>query len=62
MLLHFKEKDEFFYFKKSDLKHYPTYHEILIQFRNFYGLEEFTLKEIDKYLWQAGKKYFPKQY
>lgn len=62
MLMHFKRKDKFFKFKKDDLKHYPTYREILMQFSNFYGLGAFTLKQVDKYLWQAGKDYFPKQY
>jgi hypothetical protein len=62
MLLFFKEKDTFFNFKKENLKEYPTYRKILIEFRKFYGLEGFTLKQIDQYLWQAGKEYFPKDY
>jgi len=33
-----------------------------MQFSNFYGLGAFTLKQVDKYLWQAGKDCFPKQY
>lgn len=62
MLMYFKRKDKFFKFKKDALKHYPTYREILIRFGHFYKLGAFTLKQIDKYLWQAGKDYFPKQY
>ncbi len=62
MLMHFKRVDKFYKFKKDDLKHYPTYHAILMEFSRFYGLAGFTLKEVDKYLWQAGKEYFPKQY
>jgi hypothetical protein len=62
MLMFFERKDRFAHFKKGNLKEYPMYREILIQFRKFYGLEKFTIKQIDKYLWQAGKKYFPKQY
>ncbi len=62
MIMYFKQLDKFFKFRKDDLKHYPTYHEVLMQFSRFYGLENFTLKQIDKYLWQAGKDYFPKQY
>jgi len=62
MLTHFKRVDKFYKFKKNDLKHYPTYRAVLMEFRRFYGLESFTLKEVDKYLWQAGKEYFPKQY
>ena len=62
MLMRFKRVDNFFKFKKDDLRHYPTYHTVLTQFSRFYGLDSFTLKQIDKYLWQAGKDYFPKQY
>ena len=31
---------------------------ILLKFREYYGLQEFSLKELDKYLWQFGKFYF----
>lgn len=62
ILLYFKKKDKFFDFVKTDLKIYPNYKEILIAFQQHYELESFTLKEIDKYLWQAGKRYFPRKY
>ena len=62
LLMHFKKTDKFCKFKKEDLKNYPTYRSILIEFQKFYGLERYNLKEIDKYLWQAGKEYFPKKY
>ena len=62
MLMHFNRVDKFYKFKKEDLKHYSTYHAVLMDLSRFYGLESFTLKEVDKYLWQAGKEYFPKQY
>jgi hypothetical protein len=62
MLMHLMRVDKFYKFKREDLKHYPAYHDVLMGFSRFYGLESFTLKEIDKYLWQAGKKYFPRQY
>ena len=61
MLMRFKQVDNFFEFKKDDLRHYPKYHTVLTQFSKFYGLDSFTLKQIDKYLWQAGKDYFLKQ-
>jgi len=35
---------------------------IIIAFREYYGLDEFNLKEIDQYLWQLGKEYFPNKY
>jgi len=62
ILMVFKKKDAFFRFKKSDLKEYRCLKKILVEFRRYYGLEKFTLKELDKYLWQAGKEYFPKKY
>ena len=62
ILLHFKKSDKFAKFKTKELKHYPSFHDILLQFMAFYGLNGFSLKQIDKYLWQIGKEYFPKKY
>jgi hypothetical protein len=56
----FKKQDNFYKFNKSDLKVYSRYKNILIRFRSFYNLDEYDLKQIDKYLWQAGKELFPK--
>lgn len=61
MLLHFK-KEKFYNFDKQELKSYPLYKKVILKFQEFYGLESYTLKEIDKYLWINGKKYFPKKY
>ncbi|WP_372652913.1 hypothetical protein [Draconibacterium sp.] len=60
LLMALKKQDNFFKFHKADLKVYSSYKNILIKFRKFYELEEFDLKQIDKYLWQAGKELFPK--
>ncbi len=62
LLMYFKKTDKFYNFKKSELKIYSRYKRILLKFQQFYGLEKYNLKEIDKYLWQAGKDYFPKKY
>lgn len=62
VLMYFKKKDKFYDFKRSDLKVYPQYREILNSFRKYYELEDFNLKQIDKYLWQLGKEYFPRKY
>ena len=62
VLKYFKKVDKFFEFNEADLKIYPKYKNILIEFRKFYHLERFNLKELDKYLWQFGKRYFPKTY
>ncbi|MBI2099078.1 hypothetical protein HYT45_01525 [Candidatus Uhrbacteria bacterium] len=60
MLIHCKEKE--FDFDNEDLKIYSKFKDILSNFRKHYDLESFDLKQIDKYLWQVGKEYFPKQY
>jgi hypothetical protein len=62
LLLYFKKIDRFSNFKKTDLKDYVKYKYILLQFQKFYDLEEFSLKQIDKYLWQVGKINFPRKY
>jgi len=62
LLVHFRNKDKFSNFLNTDLRTYPLFKNILMDFRKFYGLESFNLKQIDQYLWQAGKEYFPKKY
>jgi len=62
LLIFFKRKDKFYNFSKKDLKNYSKYVEIIFEFQKFYGLEKYNIKELDKYLWQAGKFYFPKEY
>ena len=64
MLLHFrnefaKKESENFY--QQDLRSFKKFRNTLSQFKEYYKLD-FSLKDIDKYLWQAGKKYFPKKY
>ena len=62
MLMHFQKKDKFSNFKKDDLKDYVKFKNILIEFKKYYDIDEFNLRDIDKYLWIAGKEYFPKKY
>ena len=62
VLIYFKKKDKFANFKKDDLKNYKAFKNIPIQFKKFYNIDQFSLKDIDRYLWQLGKDYFPKQY
>lgn len=62
VLRHFRKCDEFSIFQDSDLKDYPKFKNILLDFQSFYGLNEFNLKQIDQYLWLLGKDYFPKNY
>lgn len=62
MLIYFKKMDKFTDFSKDDLKDYKKFRDTLNKFRQFYNLENFDLKQIDIYLWLAGKDYFPKKY
>lgn len=62
VLKYFRKTDKFSKFKNADLKDYQKFKNIIITFREYYGLEEFNLKEIDQCLWQLGKEYFPNKY
>lgn len=62
ILRHFRDLDGFLRFKTGELKEFSAFKEILISFRSFYGLEDYTLKDIDRYLWQLGKEKFPNKY
>ena len=57
MLFYFQKRDKFGDFKKDDLKNYATFKKALNDFRAFYGLQ-CDLKQLDMYLWQAGKAHF----
>lgn len=62
VLKHFRKVDQFEKFKNADLKDYTKFKNIILAFRDYYGLEQFNLKQIDQYLWQLGKEYFPNNY
>lgn len=60
ILMYFRKRDHFCKFTAADLKDYTSFTDIIKSFRSFYGLECYTIKEIDKYLWQVGKQCFNK--
>ncbi len=62
VLRHFRNQDKFAVFRDDDLKDYIRFKGAIVDFRRFYGLQSYTLKQIDKYLWLLGKDYFPKDY
>lgn len=62
VLEYFRDVDGFCGFNTPELLQYPRFKEILCSFRQFYKLEQFSLKQLDQYLWQLGKLKFPKQY
>lgn len=58
LLKYFKNRDKFCKFKETDLKNYQSYIEIIQAFQQFYNLYSFSVKKVDKYLWQLGKEAF----
>lgn len=62
MLLHYARSDRFSSFRKDDLKHYESFVQIIRQFQDFYRLGQFSLRQIDIFLWLAGKESFPPNY
>jgi len=62
MLMHFKNKDRYAFFKKDELKNYSQFLNAIQEFKKYYNLDEFSLRQIDIYLWLAGKEYFPNKY
>ena len=45
-------------FKRDDLHDYEKYSNILNLLRDICGLQNLSYKELDRYLWQLGKRYF----
>ena len=62
VLVHFKKIDHFSKFTRNDLKNYIRFNEDLDEFAKFYELENYSKKELDRYLWLVGKEYFKRNY
>ncbi|MBK5261809.1 MAG: hypothetical protein JJE17_04440 [Peptostreptococcaceae bacterium] len=62
VLKHLRDHDNFYMFKTEDLKDYISFNDILKRFREYYNLETYSVKEIDKYLWLLGKEKLPNKY
>ena len=62
VLCYYQKNDGFSSFKKSDLKNYVVFKSVLEDFRRYFKLEKYSLKQIDQYIWQLGKEFFPNQY
>ena len=60
-LWNYKKKDNFACFKRNELKNYHTFVDAIMQFKQFYDLNDYSLREIDTYLWFTGKDYFPRK-
>lgn len=62
MLKHYRKVDNFKKFKNNDLKNYPMFINIIEELMGFYKVNSFTLRELDIFLWLAGKEFFPNKY
>lgn len=62
VLRYYRGEDSFCEFKNDELRKYTKFKDILLQFKAFYNLDSYTLKDIDKYLWLLGKEKFPNKY
>ena len=62
VLKYFRNTDGFSAFNDAELKDYPSFNKVLTDFQVFYHLEKYSLKDLDRYLWQLGKDKFPKKY
>ncbi len=58
VLAEIQSRDHFSAFTVLDLRNYSTFMKVVYDFQKCYGLEQCSLKQLDQYLWQLGKKYY----
>ena len=58
-LLAYRRQDKFAAFRSQELRT-PRFVAIYGDFRRFYGLEQCSLREIDKWLWRQGRQLPPR--
>ena len=62
VLKYFRRRDKFSTFRNADLLQYTQFKSIIDKFKRHYKLNAFDYKQIDKYLWLLGKKYYKRTY
>lgn len=62
MLRYYRNEDAFEKFRNAELRDYPRFIEIITSLREYYGVTEFSLRDLDIFLWLAGKEHFPRTY
>ena len=58
VLVAMNKREPFANFKKEGLKDYNTYMSVIQSFRYHFGMMQYSIKQLDQYLWQLGKWYF----
>lgn len=59
MLWGYRKQDAFTAFQRQALWNYREFKRVLTRFREHYGLSAFSPRDIDKFLWLAGKEFYP---
>ena len=62
VLVYFNKLDHYSDFRRQELRDYNIFNKVLLDFRKYYKLEKYNVKDIDRYLWQLGKDFFPNKY
>lgn len=60
ILLAYKRKTPFSKFTQTTLRDYPTFINVIQDFKARFELKNENLKQLDKFLWMYGKEYFKK--
>jgi len=58
MLKHYRKTDKFEKFRNEEMKSYPRFIEIIESLRDFYGVTEFSLRELDIFFVVGWKRLF----
>lgn len=58
VLRYLRNTYQFSDFKNDELKNYKRFVEIIDDFKSFFGLNNYSYKMIDRYLWLVGKEQF----
>ena len=58
VLVYYRDKLHFSNFRDCDLKDYSIFKRVIGDFRHCFGLEKYSVKQLDQFLWQFGKEYF----
>lgn len=61
VLKYFRDVDGFMIFADADLKSQARFKDVLYKFAAYYGISRYSLKDLDRYLWQLGKDKFPQK-
>lgn len=58
VLVSMNKRIPFTNFKREDMKDYSIYINVIRAFQKRFGLMDYSIKQLDQYIWQLGKWYF----